>query len=276
MSGFEGGSFRDPAGRVFISEGRVFRSIMPIAHDAFRTVSSNSFVRELIEAGRLIGFDELSPETASSVYRGRGPAPAAVLEHPRIEVISYPYEWPFLMLKAAALHHLDLHLDLLKNNLTLIDATAYNVQFRGPNPIFIDLLSLRPYVPGTLWTGHQQFCDQFLNPLLLRSLVGISHNAWYRGSPEGIPTAALAPAAQIEAQIRLEGVGECDPSRQATAVCRGAYGCPDDGKGQPPAAATRGICVDADEPSTLDRKARAAQQRPLDLGRLRGRQLLFQ
>ena len=32
----------------------------------------------------------------------------------------------------------------------------------------------------------QAVCEQFLNPLLLRSCLGIPHNAWYRGEQEGI------------------------------------------------------------------------------------------
>ena len=37
-----------------------------------------------------------------------------------------------------------------------------------------------------MWAGHRQYCEQFLVPLLLRAFFGITHNAWYRGSQEGI------------------------------------------------------------------------------------------
>ena len=115
-----------------------------------------------------------------------------VLEHARIEYVSFPYEWPFPALKAAALHHLDLHLKLLEHDANLSDASAYNVQFQGARPVFIDALSLRPYRDGEYWMAHRQFCEQFLNPLLLRAMFGIPHNAWYRGSLEGIETNALS------------------------------------------------------------------------------------
>ncbi len=42
-----------------------------------------------------------------------------------------------------------------------------------------------------IWAGHRQFCEQFLNPLLLRAFFGIPHNAWYRGAQEGIPVVAI-------------------------------------------------------------------------------------
>jgi ribosomal protein L11 methylase PrmA len=83
------------------------------------------------------------------------------------------------------------HLQALEKQVTLSDATAYNIQFLGPQPIFIDHLSFRRYRDGEYWDAHGQFCQQFLNPLLLRSLCGIPHNAWYRGSQEGITVSEL-------------------------------------------------------------------------------------
>src|SRR3546814_6517392 len=47
---------------------------------------------------------------------------------------------------------------------------SYNIQFDGPRPVFIDVLSFRRYREGEFWTGHRQFCEQFLNPLLMRAL----------------------------------------------------------------------------------------------------------
>lgn len=114
-----------------------------------------------------------------------------VLEHPKLLYISYPYEWSFPLLKAAALLHLDVHLDALSGGVTISDATAYNIQFQGPTPVFIDHLSFRPYRDGEFWVGHRQFCEQFVNPLLLRSVLGVPHNAWYRGSQEGISVSEI-------------------------------------------------------------------------------------
>lgn len=114
-----------------------------------------------------------------------------MLEHPRLAFISYPYEWPFSALKAAALLQLDVHLRALEYDVTLSDASAYNVQFQGPRPVFIDHLSFRRYRDGEFWHAHGQFCEQFLNPLLLRAICGIPHNAWYRGSQEGISVGEL-------------------------------------------------------------------------------------
>ena len=131
----EPGSFRDPGGRVFHSEQAIFRAIMSSAADSFRKVSESGVLRRLADQGRLVDFADVSAEQQLELTDA-----SFVLSHPRIPFISYPYEWSFSLHKAAALFHLDLQLDLLAQGFTLSDATAYNVQFKGPTPIFIDHL----------------------------------------------------------------------------------------------------------------------------------------
>ena len=117
---------------------------------------------------------------------------ALLLEHPRIPFISYPYEWPFGLLKRAALFHLELHQQALEEGFNLIDGTAYNVQFDNCKPVFIDTLSLRPYTEGEYWLGYRQFCEQFLNPLLLTAKLGVPFHPWFRGALEGVPVEDMA------------------------------------------------------------------------------------
>ena len=182
------GSFRDPAGSVYEADGRIFRTINEIAREQYETVCDSASLDEAVRKGYLIDYSELDKKDWPV---GLSEA-AYVVEHPRIPYISYPYEWSFSLLKAAAIHHLNFQIDMLDRDISFSDATAYNIQFIGPRPVFIDMLSLRPYRPGEFWLGHRQFCEQFLNPLLLRALIGISHNAWYRGALEGIPTLDIA------------------------------------------------------------------------------------
>jgi ribosomal protein L11 methylase PrmA len=180
-------SFRDPGGRVYECEGRVFRTVMPSAAADFEFVRGTGLLDDLAAEGVVV------PTTIMSARLPTGAAAGAryVLEHPRLPFISYPYEWSFSALKAAALLHLDVHLRALERGVTLSDASAYNVQFRGAQPVFIDALSFRRYREGEFWIGQRQFSEQFLNPLLLRALLGVPHNTWYRGSPEGIETPLL-------------------------------------------------------------------------------------
>ncbi|MBO9591149.1 bifunctional 2-polyprenyl-6-hydroxyphenol methylase/3-demethylubiquinol 3-O-methyltransferase UbiG [Devosia sp.] len=173
-------SFRDPSGHIYSSDGRILRVVTPTGLDYFSR--SHGLLRQMVAEGRLVDFSEVNAEGLDFEDNI-----GVVLEHPRLDLLSMPYEWSFSLLKAAALFHLDFHMDLLEQGFTLSDASAYNVQFVGVRPIFIDHLSIRPYSEGEFWTGHRQFCEQFLNPLLLRSYFDIAHNAWYRGNLEGIP-----------------------------------------------------------------------------------------
>jgi ribosomal protein L11 methylase PrmA len=187
MTAVEPGSFRDPSGQVFENDGRIFRTITARALADYTFVRDSGVLRRLVDGGRLVAAEEVDPALLGEGAHG---API-VVEHPRIPFVSYPYEWPFPALKAAALFHLDLQIELLADNVMLSDASAYNVQFIGPRPVLIDLLSLRRYREGEYWVGLRQFCEQFLNPLLLRAVLGVPHNQWYRGSLEGIPTSDL-------------------------------------------------------------------------------------
>jgi ribosomal protein L11 methylase PrmA len=186
------GSFRDPRGYVFAAQDRIFRSITRSAIDDYRFVQGSGLLQFLMEKRWLIDTWDADPAQLGL----QDAAIEAVVEHAKLPFVSHPYEWSFSQLRAAALHHLDLHLCLLERGVTLSDASAYNVQFLGARPVFIDLLSLRRYQEGEFWLGHKQFCEQFLNPLLLRAWFGISHNDWYRGALEGIAAehmAALTP-----------------------------------------------------------------------------------
>jgi ribosomal protein L11 methylase PrmA len=178
-------SFRDPSGHVYRIDGQIYRTVTDRALDDFEALRASGVYDELAAAGKVV---------AAEIVEGKIPEPLrrkarVVLKHPTLPFISYPYEWSFAALKAAALHHLEVHQAALERGMTLSDASAYNIQFIGARPIFIDTLSFRPYREGEYWTGHRQFCEQFLIPLLLRAMFGTPHNDWYRGSLEGIRTA---------------------------------------------------------------------------------------
>lgn len=176
------GSFRDPRGRVHHRDGRVFRTLSSAAAEDFDRVQATGLLDDLVRRGDLVSSRQANAADVGEAATGA----SRVLEHERIPFVSYPYEWGFAMLRAAALLHLRVQRLALERGVALSDATAYNVQFVGPRPVFIDVLSFRPYREGELWAGHRQFCEQFLNPLLLRALLGVAPNAWLRGSLEGI------------------------------------------------------------------------------------------
>ncbi len=112
---------------------------------------------------------------------------AGVLRHERVPFLSYPYEWPFSMLKDAALLQLELNRRALRADLALKDASAYNVQWRGTRPVFIDVGSFERLRPAEPWAGYRQFCMLFLYPLMLQAYKDLPFHAVLRGSLDGIP-----------------------------------------------------------------------------------------
>ena len=112
--------------------------------------------------------------------------------------ISYPYEWSFGQLKDAALLTLELQERALAKGLTLRDASAYNIQFDGGGPVFIDTLSFEPRKDGAPWVAYRQFCEHFLVPLALMSRVDVDLASLLRTHIDGVP---------LELGSRLLGAG---------------------------------------------------------------------
>jgi ribosomal protein L11 methylase PrmA len=182
------GSFRDPSGYIFEDGDRIVRAVMPAADVQFGAIYDSGIIGELSAKGLMIDCTRLDSDAATlATYKGaRDDVAAALYEHPKVGMISYPYEWSFSQLKDAALAHLDLQMLALERDYELSDATAYNMQFVDGRPVHIDVMSLRPYVDGVHWAGYNQFCRQFLLPLLLEAWAGVSFQSMYRGSINGI------------------------------------------------------------------------------------------
>lgn len=169
------GSFRDPASRIVLDGERIIRLLDERGLQGWRALASSPFFPAAVAEGSLIEALEVDPPEGS----------AGALEHPRLPMVTYPYEWTFSMLKDAALLQLDLLERALDAGLTMKDATPYNIQFVAGRPLFIDIGSFEPYRNGEPWLGYRQFTRQFLFPLLLRSWVGVPFQPWLRGDPEG-------------------------------------------------------------------------------------------
>ena len=176
-------SFHAVDPRVFHHAGSVFRGLTRRALADWQWLAKTRFYRRFSEQGRLVGTREVVerdglPELA--------PQWAGVLEHARVPVVSYPYEWSFGMLRDAALLQLDLTLAALDEGMTLKDATPFNVQWIGSRPTFIDIGSFTAYEPGAPWAGYRQFCEMYLYPLLLQACRNVPFHPWLRGRLDGI------------------------------------------------------------------------------------------
>jgi ribosomal protein L11 methylase PrmA len=175
------GSFRDPSGFVFERDGTLYRQVNLAYRADYDRFVASGLDRALIDEGLLIPHSEVDerPSDPERAYK--------VLRPDRLPFISYPYEWCFSQLKAAALLTLTLQKKALAHGMALKDASAFNVQFLGCRPIFIDSLSFETHREGTPWVAYRQFCRHFLAPLALMSRVDVRMSQLFRPSLEGIP-----------------------------------------------------------------------------------------
>ena len=145
-----------------------------------------------MQEGKIVRTEEAPLDGLRETGLPRGEA-AGVLRHELIPFVSYPYEWPFSMLRGAALLQLELVADALEEGMILKDSSPYNVQWRGGRPVFVDVGSFEPLRQGEPWIGYRQFCMLFLYPLMLQANEGIDYHPLLRGSLDGIsPTQAAA------------------------------------------------------------------------------------
>lgn len=175
------GSFRDPLSRVHVDESAAWRGLAAEGLADFEAFAATTTFREAIAAGSLVATELVDPQQSPL-----GGDWAAVLRHERIEVISYPYEWAFEMLRDAALLQLDLSRRALDEGILTKDATSYNVQFVGSRPVFVDVGSFERVRSGEPWPGYRQFCELFLNPLVIQALGDVDFQPLLRGSVHGI------------------------------------------------------------------------------------------
>lgn len=114
-----------------------------------------------------------------------------LLVHQRVPVITYPYEWSFQMLKAAAQVQLHVLKVCLENGFILKDGSGFNTLYHQGQMVFVDLLSVDYYKPGQVWEGYAQFYRHFLYPLMLQSKFAAPFQGWWRGEMNGISARAV-------------------------------------------------------------------------------------
>lgn len=185
------GSFRDPSGFVFTTDGSLYRQVNLVFADEYDACVSSGLYDDLVTSRLLVAHRDVGVAFAAA------PEAHTVIEPERIPFISYPYEWSFGQLKDAALLTLDVQQRALARGFVLRDASAYNVQFQDGRPLFIDTLSFERYEEGRPWHAYKQFCEHFLMPLALMSARDVRLGRLQREYLDGIPLdlgSALLPA----------------------------------------------------------------------------------
>ncbi len=184
-------SFRDPSGFLFTRNGILYRQINRAYSNDYARLMDSGLYGKLVKASLLIPHVETDqlPAKSDSAFK--------VIQPERVPFISYPYEWSFSQLKDAALATLSIQKRALKLDMSLKDASAYNIQFMRGKAMLIDTLSFEVYKEGQPWVAYKQFCQHFLAPLALMSYRDVRLSQLLRVYIDGMPldlASALLPA----------------------------------------------------------------------------------
>ncbi|WP_370476811.1 class I SAM-dependent methyltransferase [Tamlana flava] len=174
-------SFRDPSGYIFIDQGVVKRRINPIYFDQYKALKEKELFKKLFSASWLVKHKEVFSDDSQ-----------IIIEPEHIPFVTYPYEWSFGQFKEAALLTLKIQKFCLDNDMSLKDASAFNVTFFKGKAIFIDTLSFDFYQDNEPWRAFKQFVSHFLGPLLLARYHGASVLNSLINYIDGVPVKILS------------------------------------------------------------------------------------
>jgi SAM-dependent methyltransferase len=189
-------TFRDPAGRLEVTDDSVLRHVYPQAAEEARQLLASSFYRRCVEKGEMVASRVVpqAPDQPSSA--------GLTLEHPRVFFPSYCWEWvPFQWLAAGELT-LRICEQAVSAGWILKDATPLNILFEGSSPILVDVLSPERHNPKSpIWTVKAQFIRTFLLPLVAHKWLGWQLSASI-ARRDGITPDELYPALPRTAFLR--------------------------------------------------------------------------
>ncbi len=151
-------STADPSGRLCESGEKLYRVINPIKQELYRRLFKDGTIEDLCKKGLIIN---------TSIETDSPPESLLILEHRRLPVVSYAFEWSSEMLRAAALHVIDLELELLKKGLSLQDCHPWNVLFEGTKPQFVDFGSIQTEKGNDIWEANGEFFRYYVYPLMV-------------------------------------------------------------------------------------------------------------
>jgi hypothetical protein len=193
-------SFRDPDNQVFITDQGLYRLIRESAIPDYKTLMQSGLYDRLVAKKLIVSHQDVTDDF--SMMPGKG-ANDAVIRPQIIPFISYPYEWCFSALKAAALTTLEIQRLAMDYGMTLKDASAFNIQFLDGKWVLIDTGSFRIQKETHPWGAYRQFCQHFLAPLLLMAYCDERLLTLTSRYSDGIPLDLATKLLPIHAKCRL-------------------------------------------------------------------------
>lgn len=178
-------SFRDPAGSLQDDGVRIWRTVRAPHVAATRALLASPLYAELTRDGLLVPVIGQHDEPDGSLR----------LEHPRVDLPSYPFEWSAAQLVAAGELTLTIQRRAWQAGYTLKDASAFNVLFMHSQPVLCDLLSLqaRAEAPAGGWHAYGQFVRHYLLPLIAGREQGRAPRDIFLAHRDGLRALDLLP-----------------------------------------------------------------------------------
>lgn len=153
---YEPGSIVDQSGRVFYWNNRVFREIYDDdVWKRYKGLIESPILQELVDAGLI---ETWIPDDVE--LKGC----AGLLEHKKIDFVSYVSEWTFYMLWDAAKVYLDLQIILVQNGMAFKDGHPWNILFDYCKPTMVDFGSIVNTGEKTP-NWYDEFRIRFIAPL---------------------------------------------------------------------------------------------------------------
>lgn len=149
----EDSSFKDSDATVGFLDNKLIRIINKNYKQTFKKFIECGLYEKLLSKNLIIEHKVLDENEKEIIIQ------------PKEIFISYPWEWSFSMLKDAALATLKIQKIALKYGFSLKDGNYFNIQFENNKPLLIDTTSFEEF--NSTWVGYNQFCTNFLAPLLL-------------------------------------------------------------------------------------------------------------
>jgi len=196
---------------VFRVGDRIVRIVSTSGESTLKAFLSSRAAGDLTSSGALVASSYLDKAECRRVLATVSPGFDAVreqlpliVEHERIPFPSFPYEWPPEMLAAAGNLTLDIAEALLEEGFGLKDATPYNILFRGPSPVFVDVLSAEMREPtDPMWLPYAQFVRTFVLPLLVHRFCRIPSSLYLAGRRDGIEPEEAYEMLSLIGKLRL-------------------------------------------------------------------------
>lgn len=144
----------DKIGAVFSWKNRILRGIKKKSVKEINAIFESGLIDELSQ-------QKLFPKSWITDYQVEGFD--LVIEHEKVEIISYPHEWSFSMFKDAAIAILKINQIANKHGYKLEDIHSCNIAFNGMSPVFLDLGGFAKFsTKEKQWSAYRDFLENYL------------------------------------------------------------------------------------------------------------------